>query len=523
MSLELVREAIKVNQVVLKDSTQTIVENDIIVPDTKPDITRILLFDGDAVVNSARITRDKALIDGTIVYKILYLSDDAEQRVKSINSTSNFSQSIDVSELDGNFKCNAKCRIEHIDYGVVNSRKINVKTIVNSDYKVVSEGEQSIVNELRGIEDIQVLKNSTSLNCYVGMGEGIYTISESMEVPAGKPSIKEVLRTDVKVAGKEYKITDNKVIAKGDLNVSTLYIGDNENQSIQFMEHEIPFTQIVDLEGVTENSVCSVEFKIVDSKLEPTEDSDGELRVVNGDIVMNVSVEGYEKRDVELIDDAYSTNVLINLQKEMFSMEEAATESKSQVVLKDTLAIREESPEISEVFNVLCRPDISEYKILEDKVVLEGSVFNNVLYLTNSEEEPVFCHHQEIPFRQNIDVKGIKPDMGCEVALDVDHCNYSMVSANEVEIRLVIGVELKFVNQIKIPLIVKAEEQAIDDKRLFEQPSVVIYFAQQGDNLWKVAKRYLTTVEDIKRVNLLSEKEHLTVGQQLVIPRKNRV
>lgn len=522
MSLELVRETIKVSQVVAKDSAQTIVENDIIVPDSKPDISRILLFDGEAVVNSTQITRDKAVVDGTITYKILYLSDDEEQRIKSITSSSGFTQAIDAGDFSGDYRGSAKCGIEHIDYGIINSRKINVKSIVKTDYKVISEGEQSIVNDIRGIDEIQVLKNSTGLNCYIGMGEGTYTISDAMEVPAGKPSIREILRNDIKITGKEYKVTDNKVVAKGELNVSTLYIGDNETGSIQFMEHEIPFTQIVDLNGVTEGSVCKVDFKIIDSKLETGEDSDGEIRFINGDIVLNVAVEGYEKRDIELIDDAYSTSMLINLEKEAFVMEEAAAENRSQVVLKDTITINEDSPDMAEVFNVLCSPSLSEYKVLEDKLVLEGSVFNNVLYLASSEEEPVFCHQQEIPFKQTIDVKGIGAGMTCDIDLDIDHCNYSMVSANEVEVRLVIGVSSRFLNQVKVPLIVRAAEQAIDEKWLAAQPSLTIYFAQPGDNLWKVAKRYHTTVDDLKYINSLGEKEYLGVGQQIIIPRKGR-
>ena len=43
MSLDLVREIIKENRVVSRESVQIIIENDIIVPDTKPDIGRVLL------------------------------------------------------------------------------------------------------------------------------------------------------------------------------------------------------------------------------------------------------------------------------------------------------------------------------------------------------------------------------------------------------------------------------------------------------------------------------------------------
>ena len=61
MSLELVKEAVRLNQPIGEDTIQTIVENDIIVPDVKPDITRILLLDGDSWIDSAEAASDKVL------------------------------------------------------------------------------------------------------------------------------------------------------------------------------------------------------------------------------------------------------------------------------------------------------------------------------------------------------------------------------------------------------------------------------------------------------------------------------
>jgi hypothetical protein len=85
MSLELIREAIKINSMIGEDSTQTVFENDIIVPDVKPDIARILLIDSNVYVNSAEPVNEKIAVSGVVLYKILYISEDAEKSVKSIN------------------------------------------------------------------------------------------------------------------------------------------------------------------------------------------------------------------------------------------------------------------------------------------------------------------------------------------------------------------------------------------------------------------------------------------------------
>ena len=128
------------------------------------------------------------------------------------------------------------------------------------------------------------------------------------------------------------------------------------------------------------------------------------------------------------------------MEKEPFVVEETMTENKGQIILKDTIVLSDECPDIYEVFNVLCKPGLSDIKILDDKVIIEGVVNNNVLYLANNNEQPVFCYKQDIPFRHGVDIKGIKQGMKCEPEISIEHCSYSMVSSNEVEIRLVIGL-----------------------------------------------------------------------------------
>lgn len=519
MSLELIKEAVRINQVIGQETTQTIVENDIIVPDVKPDIARILLLDGDVFIVTTETAQDRILVGGTIKYKILYVSDDPEQSVKSINTNSPFSYAVDIPSARQGMKSRIKCEIEHMEYEVLNSRKVNVKTIVSIAGKVTNQSEQNIVNDFDGIEGIQVLRNTRSINSYIGSGEVNCPVRETVEIPAGKPTIREILRNDVKITGKDYKLTENKVVAKGELNISTLYIGDDEDRSIQVMEHEIPFTQFVDLPGVDENSRCEVEFDITDSSFEAEEDNDGELRFLRSEVNVNVFIDSFGKKEIELVEDAYSPNTRISLEKDIFKTEELVTENKSQIILKETVEMSKESPDIAEVFNVLSKPSLSECRLVDDKIVLEGVLESNVLYLANSPEQPIFCSEQEIPFKHGIDAKGIKPDMNCTVEMDIEHCSYSMVSVREVEIRFVTSVILRVSNRVEIPVVARVAEQAADDRRQASRPSITIYFTQPGDNLWKIAKRYGIAVDELKRVNNILEDSDVGPGSQIIITR----
>jgi len=520
MSLELIKESVRLNQPIGEDSSQTIVENDIIVPDVKPDIERILLLDGDAYINSAEAASDKLIINGTIRYKILYVSDDPEQPVKSINTSSGFTYYMDIPNTRQGMNSRVKCSIEHMEYEILNSRKINTKAIVNLYGRVFNQIEQYITRDFEGLDDIQILKSSVTINSYTGDSTTECPVKDTLELPAGKPAIREILRNDVKVSGKDIKVVEGRLIAEGEVNVSTLYIGDDELRSIQYMEHEIPFTHFIDLPDIDENSYCNVDIDIRDVMFEPEEDADGELRYLKSEIMLGVYAEAYGSREIDLAEDAYSLKTRLGLEKEQLNIEELAAQGRGQVTIKDTIDIDGDSPEISEVFNVIGRLTMSDCEIMDDRVVIEGVVECDILYLAGNEQQPVYCITREIPFKQTLEMKGIKQGMRLELDMEIEHLSYSMISSKEVEVRFVVGLLGRAANQVTIPVIVKVSEQPVDDKRLKSQPSITIYFTQPGDTLWKIAKKYSTTVDEIKKDNDIGDSDVLEVGSQILIPRK---
>ena len=186
---------------------------------------RILILDGEVIEKKSEILQDKVSVKGVIRYKILYVSDDKDQSIKSINTSYDFSHIFDVEDSNSKMKARIKSDIEHIDYEILNGRKINVKTIVKFKAKMFNETEQNFVSELKGVEDLQVLgRENVDMYCYLGENTSNYTLDEALEIPVGKPSIKEILRTDVKITGKDYKIADDKIIAKGDINILTFIL-----------------------------------------------------------------------------------------------------------------------------------------------------------------------------------------------------------------------------------------------------------------------------------------------------------
>ncbi|PYG89013.1 uncharacterized protein DUF3794 [Ruminiclostridium sufflavum DSM 19573] len=520
MSLELLKEAFKVNNLLGEDTIQTVIDNDIIVPDTKPDIARVLLLDGDVFITGCDAGTDRVVISGCIMCKILYISDDETKSVKGIVTNIPFSETSDISNVRSGMKCRTKAIIEHMDYNLLNGRKINVKTILSKSVKVYDEIERDISSDIVGVDDIQVLKDSVSLNTFLGSNKVNFIIKEDLELPSSKPTISEIVRNDVKISNKDFKIADGKVFVTSDIGISTLYVADDEERSLQFMENELVFNQFVELEDVNEDTIVDVDYDLVDYKIDAAEDADGELRLIKAEVALNIYANGVYQKTIEVLSDAYSPKSRIALERQQLSLDEVFSENRSQIVIRDTVALDECNPEVSEIFNVLCKYNVSESRIEDNKIVIEGSIENNILYLANNEEQPVFCYKKEIPFTHEIEMKGIRSSMATDISLEVEHCNYSMITSDQVEIRNVLGVETRVQAKKTVPIINRVNENILDDRKVMLLPSVIIYITQPGDSLWKIAKKYGTTVEDLMKTNNLAEREALIPGQQIIILKK---
>lgn len=62
---------------------------------------------------------------------------------------------------------------------------------------------------------------------------------------------------------------------------------------------------------------------------------------------------------------------------------------------------------------------------------------------------------------------------------------------------------------------------AIEDsgEREEQDYNIVMYIVKKDDTLWKIAKRFGTTVEDIVRVNGIEDENKIFPNQKLYIPR----
>ena len=102
-----------------------------------------------------------------------------------------------------------------------------------------------------------------------------------------------------------------------------------------------------------------------------------------------------------------------------------------------------------------------------------------------------------------------------DIMVDVEKYEISSQTDN-IQINIDLNISTKMFKTIELNIIENLEEKDLEEK---EEYSIIVYFVKAGDTLWNIAKKYRSTVENIKQINNIEDEDKLEINQQLFIPR----
>lgn len=513
--IELIKDYIKITKVILVPPSRSVYEHDCIVPDTLPDMLKVLVADGVVTVDRVSVIKDTVTVDFSVSYRILYLADNAEASIKSFLTTAKHSATFDAPDADANTKCRVDCILEHTEHTFINSRKLSFRSVVKIEPELNSTVEKGITTDLDGLNDIQTRRNTFKISSLCESQTANLNIAETLDIPSGKAAILDLLRADAKLTDVNFTVDDEKVQVKGCLNICALYVSDDNNQSTQIMEHQIPFTQNIQIENGGEYNVRTV---LASFRSDVGEDSDGEKRIITIEAIINFELSGYAIKECDILTDAYSLTKEFKLESENLDTTLKVGEMNNSFVIKEVMTKSEEDPDISEVINVNGTIGQADVNIEAGVITVEGFVFCNVLYLSDNANAPIASFTQQVPFTQTFDRTFEVEEPDVKAKLDVSHASYSILSGQELELRIAVSVKLEVscINHLStVENVIMLENP---DKDFTNRPSILLYVVQPGDSLWKVAKKYSAPISILQNINDIKNPDVLRSGQKLLIP-----
>ena len=112
MVVETVNENLCINKLISSKKEIIMVEGDMIVPDSKPDVLNTICTSGVVCVYKKEVLDEKIRIDGNINTYIMYLADNEQEKVRGISTSLDFSETIQVPNITQEMECQLETKIK---------------------------------------------------------------------------------------------------------------------------------------------------------------------------------------------------------------------------------------------------------------------------------------------------------------------------------------------------------------------------------------------------------------------------
>ncbi|SFG99273.1 LysM domain-containing protein [Desulfotomaculum arcticum] len=239
----------------------------------------------------------------------------------------------------------------------------------------------------------------------------------TFRIPDPKPDVEQIISTDRTATVKNTSLLPDKVVVEGLITLNVVYVAFEPAQSVHSMHGQVPFTVYVDLPGALPDMDVKVDVVVEDVRLAP---SDKDVRLYNVTAVLAVSAKVTETQDVDVLVEV-PDNMEANY--DLIHVDDVVGRETAQVIISDEFDNPPEKPEPAQILNVDTTVVITDARIVADKVIVDGEVTLQVMYVGAVPEQTVHDMHHTVTFTDFIEVPGAQPDMDAVVDAMVENCD----------------------------------------------------------------------------------------------------
>lgn len=462
---------------------------DTIVPDTFPDVGRVVCAYGTAAVKDQTPQSGRLLISGTVQAVILYEPEGGGLRRLTVPVS--FAHIEECDGLDADAVCSVTCLTSAVDATAVNSRKLSVSVQLCFSIECYCKTECEITEDvaLPGIQLRSTMQNVTLIE-----QARAYPVTVLDDITLQGAEGLSLLHTSCTMHVSECRAMRAKAVLKGEASVQCLAL--QEDGAVRVLSSSTPFTQIVELpeaeEGDSVHALVAV--READCRLE----ADGLLSYT---VAASALLTLRRARGVRRIDDLYLPGRALQIQEEKTMLHSMPPLAPFSAEASEALQTAQHVSHIVSAGAVCC----GAKRGADDALQITAAV--QVLYLADDQQ---LCAMQRM----------LPLTMSCAAAGDVSQIelNARASSAGEKGMLLTVtaagmaspGETLAF----RHITAAEAGEKAAGR----EGVTLLLRYIDQERELWDVAKDCGATVDAIRKANDMAAEVSSVRNTMLLIP-----
>ena len=510
MELKVTRQGVSIEEALFDQTVEQSLDTDFTLPDYCPDISRILKCRVVPKIAGKTVSGNAVNLDGVLSVTVLYA--DNENAVRAYEHPVAFTKSLDMGvALTGTGFVTVQARPETINCRPVSERKVDVHGAVSLQIRVTHKCTAEVVADIDG-GNIQMLRGTCPATSPMGGCEKYLIINDEMDLPDDFEPVRYNLRSDAMAVATECKIISNKAVIKGDMAVSVLYCGD-ETGSPQRFSSTLPVSQIVDIDGIAEGCNCAVDIDVVSLELKPRTGISGEARSFTLAAKLCMTVKATCDNDIAVIYDAYSTDYKEKFEKKDIVFEKLIAPLRQQLTCKKTLEFMPD--ELGTLIDVWCDTMVSGVTCDDRELTLTGTTLICVL-ARDMQDLPVYFE-RPVDFDYHYRLDTAPRQMRSATIVRATGATGTLTGNGMLEVKVELTLSVDVFDMVKQPVVTAFEIDQESMKEKLTAAALVIYYADEGERVWDIARHYNTRVDEVMSLNALTE-ETLSGSKMLMIP-----
>ena len=478
---------------------------DIIVPDSFEDIYRIIDTGGQIQLTGKSVHEGTVTVSGMLNAWVLYEPED-RQGICRMESKVPFAICQDVQAAKSDCLCVAVPVIRGLDSRMLNPRKILLRADVGANIQLYQICQTQLCSGIMEEDSgtVQQLKKETSAFIIKDIQEKEFTVFNELRLQNGPSGHGEMLSCEVKAACSQAKVIGNKLVIKGEARAAVRYLVE---ERVYCSCAVIPFSQIMDAHGLSENADCIVELCVTAVNC-TAGGEEGRVADLSVDLLAQAVMR--DKCQIILLQDAYSTSYDLKTETKEFELPQLVEHASCTKNISETLPCQSKVRNVVES-SVSC-VQVGQKKEHND-LCLDGQLAIRVLYVDDT--DALHCLNQTMTVSGRLENQS---RLACNLRCVCPGEIYASVAPEGIEVRFDVEFQWLMVSKQPWRAIVSAKREDSEITPQHHRASVVLRMTMPDETLWQIAKHYQTTEQAICRANEISDGE-LTAGRMLLIPR----
>lgn len=479
------------------------VDCSIILPDYFPDVMKILRYTAKTVKFPVFSEDGSETVSGNVNIEVSYVSEEGE--LCSCSQLQPFSHSFEIKGK--NFAAEADVSVGEIGCRAVNRRRIDLHGSIEVRLRTLCGEEKNLVSSAKGAGTVCKTK-STETILMAGDFYKNFTVEEKSELGYGKPPFGKVIRSYAFAEVSECHVIQNKIVAKGEVKVKFLWVPEEPNENGEngpfIAAFNYPVSKMLDAEGILPSDICDARFEADFPEITSCEDGQNVLVKIKVGIFARV----YRKERIDFIEDMFSTDFETKIEKGKISIISEALPFSSTETFFERFDLPESAKTVTDIWTEPNEPGMTQ----EGKIILGTKI---CMFAKDEDESPVY-------FEKNIEKEISFPGEEKNVVFynlcsGIRNEEFSFGSDGKAEISASVLIDGTIYSGMSTDAVTAC---SVDTEKKIEHEStaMVFCFAEKGENIWDIAKKYRASAENIREENGISD-EVLAEKTMIVITR----